>query len=170
MPRRPQQQYPDRRPKGEVKNHRCEECGAFMLLRWSGRRTQWFYGCSTFPDCYNTFNAHPKTGAPQPGQNPPDLRKRPPKKPKKHATLWDVLLDDQYLEPQLPPQTPPLKFVVGAAIERTFTYWNGQDIWTTHPERVKLYASRAEAESVLNTTGGDFIEEVNDEADFRLRV
>lgn len=78
----------------EAKDLPCETCFAPMALKWSWRREQWFYGCSTWPACVNTFNADQNTGAPQVGQNPPDLRKQQPRA--KPITLWDVVLDDTW--------------------------------------------------------------------------
>ena len=163
MPRA--KQSASRRPKGESTTHRCEDCGSLMVMKWSFRREQWFYGCSTYPTCFNTFNAHPKSGAPQPGKNPPDLRPRPKKPPQPHyATYWDVLLDEHYLEHN------NMKFVIGVAIEGSFHYWNGEDLWTQHPERIKFYETKHEAEAALNTSGGDFIDDVPDVRAFQDRI
>jgi hypothetical protein len=135
-----------------------------MELKWSFRREQWFYGCSTYPSCHNTFNAHPKTGVPQPGQNPPDLRSKPKKaQSRRHATYWEVILDEHHLEPNM-------KHVIGVSIAGSFHYWNGTDLWTQHPERIKFYESKAEAEAALKTSGGDFLEDVADVRAFQDRI
>lgn len=136
-----------------------------MVMKWSWRRKQWFYGCSMWPNCANTFNAHPKTGAPQPGQNPPDLRSKAKKaKTPRYETFWDVLLDEHYLEPTI------MKHVIGASIEGSFHYWNGSGLWTQHPEKIKLYESKPEARAALDTSGGDFIEDVSDVRAFQDRL
>lgn len=56
----------------EMKDYRCEECGANMVLRWSRANQRWFYGCGRFSKCTNTFDADQKTGAPIPNRGRPE--------------------------------------------------------------------------------------------------
>lgn len=37
----------------------CPDCGAKMVLRWSGKFNRNFYGCTNFPKCRGTHGAHP---------------------------------------------------------------------------------------------------------------
>jgi hypothetical protein len=61
-----------------------------------------------------------------------------------------------------------MKYAVVAVFDQTILYWSSKN-WTVDHENVKLYDSHDEAESVRLSCSGDFIEEVSDEEEFRLR-
>lgn len=122
-----------------------------MLLKWSWRKRRWFYGCGDFPDCFHAFDADQITGEPRPGPRNTNTGKQ--------HTIWDVLLEED----------EAMKYAVGAVLDQTFGYWNGEDSWTTDHVKARLYDSRYEAEQVLNRLNGDFIDEVSNEAEFKAR-
>jgi len=42
----------------------CADCGARMILRYSGKNDGFFWGCTEYPECRGTHGAHLATGAP----------------------------------------------------------------------------------------------------------
>lgn len=95
---------------GEVRDLPCKECGALMRCKWSQRNNNWFYGCTKFPSCRNTFDAVQETGAPIPDQDsrpgskhPEDATRRISEARVNHPVraLWRHLLADSDLSEPL---------------------------------------------------------------------